>query len=76
MFGAYLRGALNLALGALVGALLSYALGLFLPYMGAESSILYRSFEGVANNATLVMILAAIVTVLARANVERRLGGA
>jgi len=75
MLGAFVRAAATLAVGGFAGALLSWLVGQFLPFLGPQSGLLYRSFAGIADNAVLIIILSGIVTLLARANVERRLGG-
>jgi len=74
MFGALLRAAGNLVLGAVMGAFLTWIVSRFAPYF-STSNVLGRSLTAIGDNATIVMILGAAVTLLARGNSERRVGG-
>jgi hypothetical protein len=67
MFGAYVRAAATLAFATLIAAVLQFVLAPFLDYLGPESSLLYRSFSGLAENALFIMVLAVAAGVLARA---------
>jgi predicted Kef-type K+ transport protein len=74
MFGALLRAAGNLVMGAVMGAFLAWMVGRFAPYF-STSNVLGRSLAAIGENATIVMILGAAITLLARANAERTVGG-
>jgi hypothetical protein len=74
MFGALLRAAGNGVMGAVFGAFLAWIVGRFAPFF-SESNVLGRSLAAIGENATIVMVLAAIITLLARANSERTVGG-
>jgi len=76
MFAAFVRAALNLLAGALIGALVDYTSGFIAPLLGEPNDLLRQSFTAIGDYAILFGILAALVTLLARANIERRLGGA
>jgi len=43
MFGAYARAALAVPIAVLVGGIVEYALPFFLPLLGSESTMLYRT---------------------------------
>jgi hypothetical protein len=70
MFGAYLRAALTLAFAVLIAAVLQFVVSPLLTFLGPESSLLYRSFNGLAENALLIMALAVGAGVIARAITE------
>jgi hypothetical protein len=70
MFGAYLRAALTLAFAVLIAAVLQFVVSPLLTFLGPESSLLYRSFNGLAENALLIMALAVGAGVIARAVTE------
>jgi len=74
MFGALLRASGNLVIGAVMGAFLAWIVSRFAPFF-STSNVLGRSLAAIGENATIVMILGAAVTLLARANSERRVGG-
>jgi hypothetical protein len=67
MFGTYLRAALTLAFAVLMAAVLQFVLAPFMDYLGPESSLLYRSFDALAENALFIMALAVGFGVIARA---------
>lgn len=73
MFGALLRAAGNLVIGAVMGAFIAWIVGQFAPFF-STSNVLGRSLAAIGENATIVMILGAAVTLLARANSERLAG--
>jgi len=70
MFGAYVRAAATLAFAVLAAAVLQFLIAPFLGFLGPETSLLYRSFSGVAENALLIMALAIGAGVIARAVTE------
>jgi len=70
MFGAYARAALAVPIAVLVAGILEFVVPFFLPYMGPESSMLYRSFDFLAANSLFIMLVAIGAGVLARAYVE------
>jgi len=70
MFGAYVRAAATLAFAVLAAAVLQFLIAPFLDFLGPESSLLYRSFNGLAENALLIMALAIGAGVIARAVTE------
>jgi hypothetical protein len=70
MFGAYARAALAVPIAVLLGGILEYALPFFLPLMGSEQTMLYRSFDFLTEYGIFVMLLAVGAGVLARAYVE------
>lgn len=74
MFGALLRAAGNLVIGAVLGAFLAWIVQQFSPFFGT-GNVLGRSLVAIGENATIVMIFGAIVTLLAQANAERMVGG-
>lgn len=67
MFGAYVRAAATLAFAVLAAAVLKFLVSPFLEYLGPESSLLYRSFNGLAENALIIMLIAVGAGVIARA---------
>jgi len=70
MFGAYARAALTLAFAVLIASVLQFVVSPLLGFLGPESSLLYRSFNGLAENALLIMALAVGAGVIARAVTE------
>jgi hypothetical protein len=70
MIGAYARAALAVPIAVLLGGILEYALPFFLPLMGSEQTMLYRSFDFLTEYGIFVMLLAVGAGVLARAYVE------
>lgn len=70
MFGAYVRAAGTAAFAVLAAALLQFIVPFFLDFLGPSDSLLYRSFNGLAENALLVMLLAVGAGVIARAVAE------
>lgn len=74
MFGPYIRGAITIGIAVLSGAILQFIVPYLLPYQGAEDSLLYRSFEGVAENAIFIMLVAVGAALIARAVVESNAG--
>ena len=74
MFGAYVRGALTIVVAVFSAALLEYLTPFFLPFVGAEGSLLYRSFDWLGGNALLIMLVAIAAGVLARAAAESNPG--
>jgi hypothetical protein len=70
MFGAYARAALSVPIAVLLGGILEYALPFFLPLMGSENTMLYRSFDFLTEYGIFLMLLAVGAGVLARAYVE------
>ena len=70
MFGAYLRAALTLAFAVLIAAVLQFVVSPLLTFLGRESSLVYRSFSGHAENALLSMALAVGAGVIGRAVTE------
>lgn len=70
MFGAYVRGGLTVVVAVFAAALLEYITPLFLPFLGAQDTLLYRSFNWLGTNALLIMLVAIAAGVLARATVE------
>ncbi|CAI49743.1 uncharacterized protein NP_7028A (plasmid) [Natronomonas pharaonis DSM 2160] len=75
MFGAFIRAVLSAGAAVLIAAILSFILGFFLPFLGPEDELLYRSFAAVAEHNLLVMMLAVCAALVARAVVEARPGG-
>jgi hypothetical protein len=74
MFGAYVRGGLTVVISVFAAALLEYLTPFFLPFLGPEESLLYRSFDWLGTNALLIMLVAVAAGVLARATVEANPG--
>ena len=74
MFGAYIRAAMLLGAAVLVGAILQFIVPFLLPYQGAEDGLLYQSFQGIADNAIFIMLIAVGAGLLARAVVESNAG--
>ena len=70
MFGAYLRAALTIGVAVLSAAILQFIVPFFLPYQGAESSMLYNAFSTISDNALLLMLAGIAAGVLARSVVE------
>ena len=70
MFGAYGRAALEIPIAVLMGGILEFVLPFFLPLMGSEETMLYRSFEFLTQYGMFLMIVAVGAGVLARAYVE------
>lgn len=75
MFGAYARAGLTIGVAVLSAAILEYLIPFFLPYQGPESSLLFRSFSFLAENALFIMLIAVAAGVLTRAVVESGPGG-
>ena len=74
MFGAYIRAAITIGVAVLSGAILQFLVPFFLPFLGPEGSMLYRSFDGIAENALFIMLVAVGAALLARAVVESNAG--
>lgn len=74
MFGAFIRAAPTVAVGVLVGSILSWILSEMAHLMGPDGSLVRTSFAAVGDNAILVIVLSVIVALLARANAEAKLG--
>jgi len=70
MFGAYLRASLTIAFAVLASAVLQFLIDPLLGFLGPQSSLLYRSFAGLAENALIIMLLAVGAGVVARAVAE------
>jgi len=70
MFGAYVRAGLTIVIAVFSAALLEYILPFFMPFLGAEDSLMYRSFDWLGENALMLMLAAVAAAVLARAYVE------
>ena len=70
MFGSYLRAALTIPVALVAAGIIQFATPFFLPYMGPEASLLYRSFDFLGGNAFFIMLLAIAAGVLSRAYVE------
>lgn len=74
MYGAFARGGLEVVIAVFAGALLEYLTPFFLPFVGPESSLIYRSFDWLGSNAVLIMLVAVAAGVLARAAAESNPG--
>lgn len=72
MFGKYVESALTIGIAVLMGAIIKFIVPYFLPFQGPQDSMLYRAFNGVAENAILIALVAIAAGVLARAVVESR----
>jgi len=72
MFGAYARAAITIPIAVLLSSILQFIVAPMLDYLGPESSLLYRSFNGLAENALLIALLAIGAGVIARAVTESR----
>lgn len=72
MYGAFGRAAIEIPIAVLLGAILQFIVAPMLDFLGPESSLLYRSFTGVAENAVLIALLAVGAGVIARAVTESR----
>lgn len=70
MFGSYLRAALTVPIAIVAAGIIQFATPFFLPYMGPQESLLYRSFDFLGGNALLIMLLAIGAGVMARAYLE------
>jgi hypothetical protein len=70
MFGAYARAALTIAFAVLIASVLQFVVSPLLTFLGPESSLLYRSFNGLAENALIIMLIAVGAGVIARAVTE------
>lgn len=70
MFGRYARAALTIPVAVVSAGILEFITPFFLPYVGAESSLLYRSFDWLGSNALLLMLVAVAAGVLAGAVAE------
>lgn len=75
MLGRYFRAGLTIGVAVLAAGILEFIIPFFLPYQGPETSMLYRSFDFLAENALFLMLLAIGAGVLARAVVESGPGG-
>lgn len=74
MFGAYIRGLLNIAAAVLLAAVLQFIVPYLLPYVGPEDGYLYNAFTGIAENALFIMLIAIGAGLLARAVTESNAG--
>lgn len=74
MFGAYARAAVTIPIAVLMGGILEFVLPFFLPLMGSEDTMLYRSFDFLTEYGMFIMIVAVGAGVLARAYVESTRG--
>lgn len=70
MFGRYARAGLAIPVAVVCDGILEFIIPFFLPYMGAESSLLYQSFDWLAGNALFLMLAAIAAGVLAGAAAE------
>jgi len=74
MFGGYIRAVLNIGAAVLVASLLSFIGLFFLPYLGPTDGLLYRSFNGILDNALFIFLIGIGAAVIARAVVESNAG--
>lgn len=74
MFGAIARGALTIPIAVLVSGIIQFTTPFFLPYLGAQDSLMYRSFDYIGGNALFIMLAAIAAGMLARAYVESNPG--
>ena len=74
MFGRYVRGGLTIVVAVFSAALLEYLTPFFLPFVGPEEGLLYRSFDWLGTNALLIMLVAVAAGVLAGAAAESNPG--
>lgn len=75
MFSKYLRDGINLGFAVLLAAILGFILQFFLPMMGPEDGLLRSAFASLDRWMLLLMIVAVLGGILARATVEGNLGG-
>jgi O-antigen/teichoic acid export membrane protein len=75
MFGAYIRATITVGIAVLVAALLKFIAPFFYPYLGPEDSLIYQSFQGIADYGLFIMLLAIGAGLIARAVVESDAGG-
>jgi hypothetical protein len=69
MFGAIGRGALYIPIAVLISGIIQFITPFFLPYLGAQDSLMFLSFEFLAGNALFIMLAAIAAGVLSRAYV-------
>lgn len=74
MFGAYIRSTITVGIAVLTAAILQFITPYLLDYQGPSDGMLYRSFEGISENALFIMLLAILAGLLARAVVESDAG--
>lgn len=74
MFGAYIRAGVTVGIAVLSAAILRFIVPYFLVYQGPSDSLLYKSFEGISENALFIMLAAIGAGLLARAVVESNMG--
>jgi len=74
MFGAYIRATLTVGIAVLVAAIVKFIVPFFLPFLGPEDSLLYQSFNGIAENAIFIMLLGIGAALIARAVAESSSG--
>jgi hypothetical protein len=74
MFGAYIRATITVGIAVLSAAILKFIVPMLLPYIGPEDSYLYNAFNGVAQNALLIMLAAIAAGLIARAVAESNAG--
>lgn len=75
MFGAVARAALAVLVAALFAAVLQFIAGFFLPFLGPESGLLYRSFDAIAQHSLTIMLVAILGGLIAAAAAEASPGG-
>jgi len=74
MFGSYIRAALTAGASVLFASVLQFIVNPMLPMLGAEDSLLFRTFDAVTEYALLIMIVAVGAAVIARAVTESNAG--
>ena len=74
MFGAYGRAAMTVPVAAVVAGVLEFVFPFFLPYLGPEDGLLYRSFDWLSANALMLLLAAIAAGVLAAAYIESNPG--
>jgi len=74
MFGIYLRSPLTAGYAVLVASVLQFVVNPMLPMVGAEGSMLYRTFDALTEYALLIMLVAVGAAVIARAVTESSAG--
>jgi hypothetical protein len=74
MFGAYIRAVITIGIAVLSAAILQFIVPRLLPFIGPKDSYLYNAFNGVAENALLIMLAAIAAGLIARAVAESNAG--
>ena len=66
MFSSYLRAAILAPIAVLLGAVLSWILAFFMPYLGPEDGLMYQTFAAIDEWVVFLFLIAIAFGVIVR----------